>query len=480
MKSISVTLAALLVLAACGGIGSSGSTMNGSQSVATLGTITAFGSVYVNGVRYDVSGASLKKNGLMVTQSGLAVGEVALVHGQQNLQSMLGEASSVDVEDQAVGPVGSIDVGASQLTVLGQTVDVTASTSFGEGITPADLTGLATGDAVEVSGFAGAGGNIAATRIARAEASEHLQVLGAVAGLDMSAHTFMINALTVDYSAAMLSGFTAGQPADGDLVVVRGTMFDATAVKLMADSVQPADNDPREAAEGGHVEQEGLITRFASAMDFDVAGAKVTTTMDTRYEGGTAADLALNVQVEVRGMLDASGVLVADEIEIHHIAAIELESTVTAVDAMNNTLTVLGVTINVDSNTRYEDQSSAQVQLFTLANVSVGDNVEIRGYENPAGSGQVLAGKLERIPPSTKVEVRGSFMATMPPQFMILGITIDASNADFGDGEGEDEHMLTATDFYTQAVGQIVEVEGTASGTTVLATRVRIDQDEDR
>src|SRR5258705_10630967 len=119
MRSLSVTLAALLVLAACGGIGTSGSTMQGSQAVATLGTITAFGSVYVNGVRYDVSGASLKKNGLTVTQSGLAVGEVALVRGQQDLQSKQGEASSVDVEDLVVGPVGIIDGGAIQLTVLG-------------------------------------------------------------------------------------------------------------------------------------------------------------------------------------------------------------------------------------------------------------------------------------------------------------------------------------------------------------------------
>ena len=435
MKAMWVALAALVVLGACVGGSMSITSMKMTQKVATSGTITAFGSVFVNGVRYDVSAATLKKNDLSVTQSGLAVGEVALVQGHQDLQSGQGDASSVDVEDNVVGPIATIDTVANQLTVLGQTVKVTASTSFGAGISPADLTGLAMGDAIEVSGFVGADGVIAATRIGRAETNEPWQVLGTVAGLDTTAHTFMINGLTVDYTAAMLSGFSAGQPANGDLVVARGTVFDAVAVKLTASSVHRAETDPRDVADGGHVEQEGLITRFASATDFDVAGMKVTTTTSTQFEGGTIADLALNVRVEVRGMLDANGVLVADRIEINHVAAIGLDATVTAVDAPNNTLTLLGVTVTVDANTRYEDESSAQVQLFTLKDVTVGDRVEIRGYENPAGSGMVLASRLEREPPSTDVEVRGPFTATTPPQFMILGITIDATNASFGDVE---------------------------------------------
>ena len=477
MKAKWVAFAALVVLGACGG-GMSTTSMSPMQKVATSGTITAFGSVFVNGVRYDVSAASLRKNGRSVTQAGLAVGEVALVQGQEDLQSGQGDASSVEVEDNIVGPIASINTMTNQLTVLGQTVEVTASTSFGAGISPGDLTGLAMGDPVEVSGFAGAGGVIAATRIARAEPAETLQVLGTVAGLDTTAHTFMINGLTVDYSAAMLGGFSTGQPANDDLVVARGTVFDAMAVKLTATSVQRAETDPRNVADGGHVEQEGLITRFASATDFDVGGMKVTTTAATHYEGGTVADLALNVRVEVRGMVDASGVLIADEIKIDHVSAIELESTVTAVDATNNTLTLLGVTVTVDANTRYEDQSSAEIQLFTLKDVNVRDSVEVRGFESPPGSGAVLASRLERKAPSTEVEVRGPFTATTPPQFMILGITIDATNAVFGDVEGG--HTMTSADFFTQAVGQIVAVRGTASGSTVTATEVRIDHVEDR
>ena len=486
MKALIASLVALAMLVACGGGSGSGSTLTaGMQSVATSGTITAFGSVYVNGVRYDISGASLHKNGRVVAQSSLAVGEVALVRGQRAMQSGQGMASSVDVEDNVVGPIATIDAAGGKLEVLGQSVLVSASTSFGKDISPADLTGLQPGDAIEVSGFADASGAITATRIGRAEANDPLQVLGKVSGFDGTNHLFMINGLTVDFGSANVTGFASGAPANDDLVIVRGTSFDNAAVKLTAMAVMPADTDPRESgdgqhAEAGEVELEGLVMNFNSATDFEVNGAKVTTTSSTRFEGGAVTDLANGLRVEAQGTLDASQVLVADKIEIRRIAAVELESVAANVDAANHQLQVLGVTIAVDASTRFEDKSSAQLQMFTLADVANGDTIEVRGYENPAGSGQVLATRLERLPPSTDVELRGLYTETTPPQFTILGVLVDASGASFGHGENGDEHGMPTGDFFTQAVGQLVEVRGTLSGTTVMATEARIESHEDR
>ena len=485
MRTMLVAVAALIVLVACGGGGSMSATgvTAMTQSVATSGTITAFGSVFVNGVRYDISAARLKKNGKAVTQAALAVGEVATVRGHQNLGTGQGSADSVEVEDNVVGPIATIDVAGNMLTALGQTVKVTASTSFGKGITPGDLTGLTAGDPIEVSGLADAAGTIVATRIGRAETGEPLQVLGKVASFDAGTHTFNINSLIVDATTAMLSGFTSGQPANDDLVVVRGTQFDATAVRLTADAVELATTDPRVSedgshAESGHVELEGLVMNYVSATDFEVDSAKVTTTPDTKFSGGSAMDLADNVRVEVRGMLDANQVLVADAVEIDHVAALKLEATAAQVDAVNGTLTLLGVTVTVDADTRFEDKSSAAVQLFTLQDVHDGDTVVVRGYESPAGSGKLLARKFERLAPTTDVVVRGPFTATTAPMFTILGITIDAGNASFG--HDQDQGLMSLGDFFTRAVGNIVEVEGTASGNVVTATDVRIDSEEDR
>jgi uncharacterized protein DUF5666 len=482
MKTTLAAAGALAVLVACGG-GSTGSMPQASmQPVVTSGTITAFGSVFVNGVRYDVSAASLTKNDNSVAQSALAVGEVALVRGRDDAQSGQGEAASVDVEDRVVGPIAmtpAIDVAGSQLTVLGQTISVTASTSFGPGITPADLTGLKSGDSVEVSGLPGSGGLIVATRIGRAESNEPLQVMGTV-GTVSAMNTLTINALTVDFSMANVSGFGSSPPASGDLVIARGTVFDATKMTLTATTLRKAETDRDDQTQGGMVEEEGLITSppmtSGSVTTFEVAGAKVTTTATTMFKNGTAADLALNVRVEVRGTLDANKVLVADVVEIERVAAIALEGTVSA--TTSTTVTVLGVTITVDMNTHLEDEGSAQMQMFSLADLKVGDTVLVRGYENPAGSGMVLAVRLERLPPSTEVRVRGPFTAATAPKFTILGISIDATNATFG--KDEQGQSLTAAQFFTQAVGQIVDVRGTASGTTVMASSAMIDTEEDR
>ena len=487
MKTLLVTFAALLVLAACGAGGSAATSGAGNTALAvtTSGTITAFGSVFVNGVRYDVSGASLKKNGRSVAQSQLAVGEVALVHGRQDLASGQGSADSVEVEDNVVGPVAAISADGTQLTALGQTISVTASTSFSSNIVPADATGLKPGDVIEVSGLAAANGSIAATRIGRAAADESLQVLGTVSALDSGAHSFHVNGLTVDYTAAVLSGFATGQPTDGDLVVARGTQFDAAAVQLTATVVERAHTDPTEDADGQHaasgrVEVEGLVTNFNSAADFAVAGVKVSASDATVYEHGSAADLANNARVEVRGTLDANQVLQADRIEIGHVAALTLVAPAAQVDSTStpNTLQLLGVTVAVDASTRFEDKSSSAVQMFTLKDIHDGDTIAVRGYESPAGSGRVLARELERLPASAQVAVRGPFTATTAPQFMILGVTIDATSASFG--HVEEGGGMTSADFFAQASGQIVEVRGTAAGSTITATEVGIDSIEDR
>jgi hypothetical protein len=466
-----ILLAAAAALVACGGgSGMSGTTPSGSAPVMATGTITGFGSIYVNGVHFKTTSATIRKNGQVVAQSALKVGEIARIKGSKNDSDGTGNADSVDVDENVAGPIATINTTLNTLTVLGQTVKIDAGTSFSSDVKPADITGLSMNDFVEVSGLIAADGSITATRIDRdASTGTTLQVLGTLASIDTAAHTFMINALKVNYSAANLTGFSSGQPANGDLVEVQGMTFDSATTTLTATRVDKQMSDEEQAGDHRDMEHEGLITRFASATDFDVAGEPVTTTSATVYRNGTAADLALNVRVEVEGSPNSSNVVVADVISFRHNGGVELQSTVTAVTA--STLTVLGVEITVTSTTRFEDRSSAQLQMFSLSNISVGDTVDVHGFESPAGSGKLVATRLEREPPSTEVEVSGPFAAGTSPQFMVFGITVDASSATLRDAGGA---TLTLADFLTQAVGKSVEVSGQLSGTIVTASEARI------
>ena len=467
-----VLLAAAAALVACGGgSGMSSTTPPGSAKLMAIGTITGFGSIYVNGVRFKTTSATIRKNGQVVAQSALKVGEIARIKGSKNTSDGTSNADSVDVDENVVGPIATIDTTLNTLTVLGQTVKIDAGTSFSSDVQPADITGLKVADFVEVSGLTAADGSITATRIGREASAGTLQVLGTVASADTVAHTFMINALIVNYSAANLTGFTSGQPANGDLVEVQGTAFDSGTTTLTATRVDKQMSDQEQAGNHEDMQHEGLITRFASATDFDVAGEPVTTTSATVYRNGMEADLALNVKVEVEGSLNSSNVLVADVVSFHHNGGVELQSTVTAVNATAGTLTVLGVEITVTSSTRLEDRSSAQVEMFSLSNISVGDTVDVHGFESPAGSGKLVATRLDREPASTEVEVGGPFTAGASPQFIVFGITVDASSATLRDAGGA---TLTLADFFTQAVGKNVEVSGQLSGMIVSASEARI------
>src|SRR6267142_5011828 len=62
---LAATLAALIV--ACGGSGSS-SNMSNLTPVLATGTITGFGSIYVNGVHFQTSSATIRKNGQTVAE----------------------------------------------------------------------------------------------------------------------------------------------------------------------------------------------------------------------------------------------------------------------------------------------------------------------------------------------------------------------------------------------------------------------------
>ena len=173
-------------------------------------------------------------------------------------------------------------------------------------------------------------------------------------------------------------------------------------------------------------------------------------------------------------MFNSSNVLVASVVRFEHNGSVELQSQVMAVNVTAGTLTLLGVSITVSSMTRFEDDSAASIQNFNLSKVNVGDTIKMRGYENPAASGMVLATRLEREPPTATVVVEGPFMAATSPNLTVLGITIDASSAMISNGE---EGTLTLAEFLTKAVGHSVKVEGTVSGTVIAASRIRIDDE---
>ena len=467
------------LLVACGGgggggagpgpvAGIDGTGVNSGVTVA-VGTVTGFGSVFVNGVRFDTSSASFTIDGNVGSQDDLSVGDVVVVRGSLSGDSTTnGTATSIVFDDVVEGPIaaGSIDLVANSFVALGQTVKVTADTSFDDSIQPPALTGLSDGDIVEVSGFRSSDGSVQATRIEIKPAGQLFEVTGIVANLDGVGFSFDVTGLRVDYSSALVEDFPSGMVNEGDLVEVKGSSFGAGG-EFNATRVEFKGNDFT-GDDGDRVELEGFITRFISPADFDVSGAPVTTTAQTNFTGGVASDLGLDVKVEVEGNLNAAGVLVATKVDIRRARAVRVVAVVDSVNTATDSFVVLGITVNSDLLTRIEDKSNQDVQPFAVDNLVTGDYVEVRGSELPAGSGQILAALIEREDLDNRTELQGFVTADNGSELEILGVTISAAGAtQFRD---ENDASITSAQFFNLVgPGSLVKARGAEIGQTALA-----------
>jgi hypothetical protein len=454
----------LLALTACGGSGSNN--LAGIEGTGfAQGTITGFGSIFVNGIEFSTSGASITIDGHAATESDLRVGQVVTIAGQISSDGRTGTATSVTVNDELEGPISSIDLAAGTLVAMGRTVHVDGGTSFAGGI--GSLADLHLHDVVEVSGFVDASGDIRATRIELNGPGGEYEVTGTITAVDNTLKILQIGTLSVDFSAAALNDLPGGAPAVGQLVEVKGTTFSAAGV-LLGTSVQLAHQGQPE--NGATTRIEGLVTRFVSSSDFDVDGQHVQTAIGTVFENGTAANLALNVKVEVDGMFNG-GVLTATKVSFRSSTEIRLTAPITALDAGSASFTALGVVVQTSMLTRFEDKQSQPVSPFGFAQLRVGDYVEVRGSGGSLAN-SIAAAIVERDDPRNRIELRGPVQGVADPAFTILGVVIQT---DAGTQFQGDNGPISAAEFFAQANGRLVSVDGTLAGGIFVADEVEFE-----
>jgi hypothetical protein len=478
MFSAMVAAATVLTASGCGSGGGDGQTAGidrGGAPIATSGPISGFGSVIVNGIRFDTSSTSITIDGQSGSTDDLAVGQIVTVQGVID-DNGNATADAIEFNDNVEGPISSIDTTLQQFVVLNQIVQINDGTSFDDDIVPRSLDGLAVGEVIEVSGFVDANGDIVATHIERHASGGVFEIMGLISDLNTTTQSFQVGALTVDYSAATLEDFLNTGPANGDIVEVKGTDF-STGGDFLATRVE------RKIAglvggDGDEAKLERLVTRIVSASEFDLSGQRVIVTPQTEYKGGSLTDLALNVQVEVEGRLNSSGMLVAEKIEFRQQQSdVRLTGNVEAVDVTAGTVTLGGVPVRVNSSTRIEDKSDTQLQPFGLADIRVGDFLEVRAQIDT--DGQYTATRLERDEPDRgdfeiEDELRGVITTVSGTQFSVLGFTVQTDAAtEFRD---LNRNRITQAQFFAQMlVGQSVKVEGVLSGTTLLAREVELE-----
>lgn len=460
-----IAASATLAIAACGGGGSSGGiggTGGGGGGIGgtgvAYGTITAFGSVWVNGVEYETTNTTFKTddnpNG-GGGQDDLRVGMVVRVDG-----SISGKTATTITEDDSVKGLVEQVIDANRMVVMGQTIQIDSTTRFENGVVPV------AGDRVEVHGLIAGDGLISAGYIEKKTTAPTppFAVKGIVKNQNTANQTFQVGTLTVQYASATI-GDMPTTSWNGLQVDIKGSSCGGVAPvcgTLVATKVEPAGAS---VASAPQAEIEGVVVAV-TANGFTIGNQPVVTTANTRYEGGVAADLLVGTKVEAEGAI-SNGVLTATKVSFRD--AVKIEGDVASVSG--NTLTIAGlpgVTVSLTSFTELKDVASAGA-------LQVGDHLRIRGKLGNGNS--MVATRLELRSANADVELQAPVQAITPESsIQLLGITIATPATGMQYRDINDALFASRSAFFAAArVNGLIKANGSLSGAAVTWTELELE-----
>jgi hypothetical protein len=376
-----LALTAASFLSACGGGGGDTAGVGtGGTGSFSVGTVTGFGSIFVNGIRYEDNGARLVDDDgtvkvLGIDDNPLKVGMVVELTGRVDDSGTVRSATQIAYGAEIKGPVTAVDALAGTFNVFGITVRTTATTvydNFGGVAT------LGTGNVVEVHGQPDTNGRIVATYVEREASSVaafvagdgEYQLRGAVTGLSGSSPAYAFTLRGVPIRTDATTAFD-GAPADGVSVSVRLDPTQQGDGSYLAErlKVRSTSFDDSSSAEG---EIEGYVTGFAGgASAFQIAGYPVRLSSGVAYEDGVSTDLKNGIRVEAKGSID-NGVLVVTRLEFKSRdddddgddddvsgASKEFEfkgvAACLSCGSTSGSFTIKGVTVNYGATTEFRD-----------------------------------------------------------------------------------------------------------------------------
>ncbi len=359
----------------CGGGGTSTGSLpgTGGTGLFAMGSISGFGSVIINGIKFDDTQASVRIDGQTLTPADLRLGMIAGVQGQRNgvdpvLGTALGTATAVEVWSIALGPVSAVN--ASSFSVMGMHIQIDNNTSLDglHGTTP-----LTAGQTVAVwglqSGSEGMHWTAARVAVVSARSARIARGLLKRDGVQTSLNDYSLsgtalagvqedqlvqlqgtagNSLSLNVSAVKLLNAVLDAHAEGDLKIegvltslpsvgrftLGNIVVDASSTLLATQlnqlllgdrlevygtwraGVLVASEIKQDGQQDQAIEIDALIEQYTSLADFVMRGQHCDASQAV-FKGGNASDLKLGVKVKVEGK-KAGDVLLVSQLEFDH------------------------------------------------------------------------------------------------------------------------------------------------------------------
>jgi uncharacterized protein DUF5666 len=428
------------------------------EGIVTIGNVDSF---TVNGQQVITSTTTLFEGGL---KTDFAVGVKVEAEGPLNVAGAI-VATKVSFRSN-IRFEGPATLTATGLMVLGKTVVINPAP-----MTRQDLnnnTPIANGDQVEVRAFLGSDGTtLIASRIRVRNADTRAFLQAPVTNVTASSMSILGTPITTNAQTEFRISFDSSEVAvsaatffaqlknNVTVVKVRWRPFTNTSAVVDQAEIQVG----KSLSSSGDSSSKGVVTAkgsvFVNGVRFHTGGAAVI------IDGVPAAEdkLMVGMVVKVRGTVDdATQTGTATLVEANDA----LEGTIQAVDAANNTITVMGQTVRVEDNiTRLNDDDAQKV--FAHATFAVGERVEVHGFLDDNGGLRAT-----RVAKKTEGE------------FEVKGFVVSIGSGSFGlslTPGGAVTVTVTGSLPTGAVVGSIVEVKATAApaGGVVTATLVKLE-----
>lgn len=447
--SLAIAPVAFGIFSACGGGGGGGigiadGGIRGTGS--SVGPVSGFGSVFVNGVKFETDGEVISNDGIE-REDQLEEGMILRIDGEWRDDGS-GDADTVEYDDTFRGPVSGVQqildtdgaVDAVTFTIYGQPLVVDKQTVTKR----TTLTTLTNGDFVRVSGWRQPDGVYRASFLGLVDGTENdLEIEGRIdpGSLDTRLQQFSINGQLVSYGSALFTDdLSETDLADLLLVEVEGSI---SGTDFIAEQVNEGEIRRYRRGSGDEIEFAGPINSAysASSRTFRINGLIVQVDNDTEFDDGlTESDLVPGLLIQVEGTFRSDGTVLAEEIEAREgNASVEGVIDVNTLDPANETFRVGGVLVKVTPLTIISDDDSNQ--RLKLADLNGSYELEVDGIERTSASNVVFleAFRIERDDDDSEAgeelefELLGELTGVSGTVFSILGIEIETSGAEFDD-----------------------------------------------
>ena len=494
-------LAALVSLAACGGGSSSGTPSGGGTtppppaptSITAIGSITGFGSVWINGVKYEVEGDTIisieGEADSVGDDSVLRLGMKVKVKGQDD--NGLRTAQSIEYDDDLKGPINNIvsgaDPGTGTFEIVGVEVTVDLDTVFdddigdNDGVPGIDFGDLEDGMVIEVSGFPTDSGFLA-TRLDREldglggdpevgnpdVDGDELKIKGFVEDVDLNQSQITVNSVVFNIDLVNTI-FADGLMFNDDLldvfVEVKADRAGSGWVAVRIEREDDFDDD-----RSGEFEIEGFLQSVdtdATTNTFTINGMTIPVT------DASSLVALVGLRVEIKGSFNADNVLVLREAELEVEDDVRVDDKVqfTPMPGDTSFTTRLGLVITPTGGSRVQDDAADSGDNLTPAvfieRLRAGDRIESRGFENADGTvtwTRVEREELAANDDDIDCELRGPVSTIVGDEtsftFVIQGVTVSTVSVQDDDFKDVNETSIGRAMFFANLFdGVVVEAQ---------------------